>query len=78
MSYNPHPLCLVVYYIPKGLSQVWSLTEIPSQASHFSQHFLAAEAIKQKCTGSGPKAVVSSVDLAAGGIMKPCYPGQLP
>jgi len=37
-----------------------------------------AEAIKKKCVGSGPKAVVASVDLSVGGIMEACYPGQLP
>ena len=78
-SYNPHPLCLVVYYIPSGYS--------PIIASHGNSkstqpYFLTLPSttmdIKKKCVSSGPKEVVSNIESSAGSILDATYPGQLP
>ena len=78
-SYNPHPLCLVVYYIPSGFSPiVVSHGNSKTAQPYFPTLPSTTMDIKKKCVSSGPKEVVSNIENSAGGILDATYPGQLP
>lgn len=78
-SYNPHPLCLVVYYMPPGFSPVVvSHGNSKSMEPYFPTLPSTSEDIKRKCAGCGPKEVISSIDSCVGGIVHASYPGELP
>lgn len=77
--FNPHTLCLVVYYIPDGFSP----TIVPHGNSKKDLPYYptlpsTTMAIKDECPRLGPKAVVSSVESAVGGIEEAIYLGELP
>ena len=77
--YNPHPLCLVVYYVPSGFTPiVVSHGNSKSTQPYFPTLPSTAVQIKEKYVTQGPKEVVSSVESASGGILEASYPGQLP
>lgn len=78
-SYNPHSLCLVVYYIPLGFKP----TVFPHGNAKSSKPFFptlpsTVERIRSECTVSGPKEVMASVSSQGGGIVGATYPGALP
>lgn len=78
-SFNPHPLCLVVYYIPDGfVPSILPHGNSKSSAPFFPTLPSTSKLIKEKCPDLGPKAVVSSVESSAGGIVDADYPGELP
>ena len=77
-SYNPHSLCLIVYFIPPGFtSTIVSHRNLKSAQPYSPTLPSKAVQIKEKCSTQGPK-VVSSVENASGGILDASYPGQLP
>ena len=79
MSYNPHPLCLVVYYIPSGFSPiVVSHGNSKMPQPYFPTLPSTTTDVKKECVLSGPKEVVSNLENSAGGILDASYPGQLP
>ena len=78
-SYNPHPFCLVVYYMPPGFSLVVvSHGNSKSMEPYFPTLPSTSEDIKRKCAGCGPKEVISSIDSCVGGIVHASYPDELP
>ena len=78
-SYNPHPICLIVYYLPLGFKP----TIVPHGNSKSSNPFYPTlpstkERIPSECQTSGPKEVVASLSLESEGIIDVSYPGELP
>ena len=78
-SYNPHPLCLVVYNILSGFSPI-IISHGNSKSTQPFYPTLPSTTIdiKNECASSGPKEVVSKIESSAGGILDATYPGQLP
>ena len=76
--YNPHPLCLVVYYIPRGFTPVIPHGNSKSGSPFFATLPSTKARIKEECLHSGPKRTVSSVSASSGGIVGASYPGELP
>lgn len=79
VSNKPHQYCLAVYYLPpnfepKAVPHGNSKTERP----FFPTLPSTMEKIKQECTASGPKQVVSSVSNCVGGVMNATDPCELP
>lgn len=78
-SYNPHPLCLVVYYIPDRFTpSVVPHGNSKSDVPFFPTLPSTALSIKDKCSPLCPKTVVFSVECTAGDIVGASYPGELP
>lgn len=78
-SYNPHPFCMVVYYIPEGFTpKVMPHGNSKSELPYFGTLPSTFKAIQEKCCSLGPKAVVASVGKSVGGILNANYPGELP
>ena len=78
-QYNPHTLCLVVYYIPNGFTP----TIVPHGNSKSGTSYYAtlpgmSAHIKEECKHSGPKHTVARVSASKGGIVCASYPGELP
>ena len=78
-SYNPHLLCLVVYYITPGSTPtIVSHGNSKSAQPYFPTLPSTAVQIKEECSTQSPKEAVSSVENASGGVLDASYPGQLP
>ncbi len=77
--FNPHPLCLVVYYLPEGFIP----TVVPHGNSKSNSPFFptlpsTSKVIQENCLDLGPKAVVTHLESSAGGVVEAGYPGELP
>ena len=78
-DYNPHLLCLVIYYIPiRFVRTVVGYGTVKSLKLFYTTLPSTVQRIKTDCSGSGPKQVVASVLPDAGGIAGVSYPGELP
>ena len=76
-SYNPHPLCLVVYHIPPGFTPIVTPhVNSKSKKLYFPTLPSTSSDIKKECCSHGPKEVASSIERSAGGILDTTYPGQ--
>ena len=77
--YNPHPFCMVAYYLPSNFAP----TIVSHGNSKYSKSFFptlpsTSACIKEKCSHSGPKQVIADLDCLSGGLVDASYPGQLP
>ena len=76
---NPHPLCVVVYYIPSGfVPHVSTHGNSKSGKPFFPTLPSTVESIKKECQSSGPKEVVQTMSADVGGVMDAACPGSLP
>ena len=76
--YNPHPFCMVAYYLPSNFTP----TIVSHGNSKYSKSFFptlpsTSACIKEKCSHSGPKQVIADLDCLSGGLVDASYPGQL-
>lgn len=68
-----------MYYVPSGFTPIVVAHGNSKTAQpYFPTLPSTAMDIKKKCVSSGPKEVVSNIEVLAGGILDATYPGQLP
>ena len=78
-SWNPHSLCVAVYYLPSGfVPTINPHGNSKSEKPFFPTLPSTVKSIKQSCGISGPKETIATLSSSAGGILEATYPGGLP